>query len=159
VREQENPRTEREVYVNPEEIRSFISSLVGVAQVASSLTAYLDGENKWDQDIWLTSRDLGDFEPFCRQWAELCSWRQQEVREVSRILWLTCRKLAHGLAKYLDTDVEVAGTFPAADGTPSLDRQVARYGLEFYDHRSGVTGVHDAPPPSAERDKRMSERY
>lgn len=150
----DSPYTSDETYVDEDRMRKFISKLVALANTTQELPDFLYGENKQEQSVELTMRDLGDYKPFYTQYQEIINWRVDEAENLDKHLWMSTRGLAWGLAKLLNTDVEIAAGF--TDERNDLLDTVKGHGMRPDDgSRPAVHGSHDAPPPSEERDEEL----
>ncbi|MGH2599658.1 MAG: hypothetical protein ACRDJ9_09740 [Dehalococcoidia bacterium] len=145
-----------EVYVDKDAMRDFISKIVSIAQVTKEIPDFLDGQNGQKHSVWVTRRDLGDVGAFYGEYTRLLSWRENEAEHLDAALWMTARKLAWGLAKLTNTDVEAAGEM--ANVEDGLKDRVSDHGLrpETGVGRDAVRGTPGAPPPSEARDERLA---
>ena len=134
-----------EIIVHPEYIRKLIGEIGGVALAVDAIPNFLKGKNNEDLDVHLTSRDLGDLPHFIEAWAELCEWREEEVKDLSRIMWYTARALAYALADYTNQDEEIAAGINAGFDGMTQDAFAAQ-GLQLPDSRYYVHGDPDDSP-------------
>lgn len=145
-----------ELYVDVDAMRKFISKLLAIAQVTAEMPDFLHGQNKQGFSIELTRRDLGDYDPFHVEYRKLVGWRFEEVRQFDRYLWMTVRKLAWGLSKILEEDVEIGAHF--TNERHDLLDVVRQNGMDLKDSsRPVVHGSRDGATPN-ESDDRIRRR-
>ncbi|MGH9194439.1 MAG: hypothetical protein ACRD1T_01705 [Acidimicrobiia bacterium] len=129
------------VVIHVDEMREFISRMLGVAAIASLLPSFLRGRNMNRMSIWLSKEDLGGWEPFHTTWTELCDSRNVEAKEMDKHFAGDGSKAAPGLdamlvralEKYTHEDEEIAAGFYAIFGGETLDDLADKYGINYED--------------------------
>jgi hypothetical protein len=128
-------------------LREYLGRISGVCHILESIPAFLKGENKEGQSIYLTEAELGNHEPFHTAWKEICDSRMSESKQVANFLTHNRAKLVKAAEAITNTDMDAAATFPRTEvpgshARSTLESTVERRGIDVDSHDDHVRDQH-----------------